>query len=68
MLVPTVNDAKVLIAGYTLSVGSNGEGDEPRVAFYVGKIPNVVFVVANGKQTKAEERTTTKVLKEINSQ
>ena len=68
MLVPSVNDAKVLIAGYTMSVGSSGEGDEPRVAFYVGKIPNVVFVVASGKQTKAEARTTTRVLKEINHQ
>ena len=68
MLVPTVNDAKVLIAGYTMSVGSDGGGDEPRVAFYVGKIPNVVFAIASGKQTKAEERITTQVLKEINRQ
>jgi hypothetical protein len=68
MLVPTVNDAKVLIAGYTMSVGSSGDGDEPRVAFYIGKIPNVVFAVANGKQTKAEARTTIRVLKEINRQ
>ena len=68
ILVPTVNDAKVLIAGYTMSVGSSGEGDEPRVAFYFGKIPNVEFVVANGKQTRAEKRTTTQVLKEINRQ
>ena len=68
MLVPTVNDGKVLIAGYTLSVGSGGEGDEPRVAFFVGKIPNVVFVVASGKQTKPEKRTTDRVLKEINRQ
>ena len=66
LLVPTVNDAKVLNAGYTLSVGSSGKGDEARLAFYVGKIPNVVFAVANGKQTKAEERTTAQVLKEIN--
>jgi hypothetical protein len=68
MLVPTVNDAKVLTAGYTMSVGSGGEGDEPRVAFYFGEIPNVEFVVANGRQTKAEKRITTRVLKEINRQ
>jgi hypothetical protein len=68
ILVPTVNDAKVLIAGYTMSVGSGGDGDEPRVAFYFGHIPNIVFVVANGKQTKAEARITTQVLKEINRQ
>jgi hypothetical protein len=68
MLVPTANDAKVLVAGYTMSVGSGGGGDEPRVAFYIGKIPNVVFAIANGKQTKAEERITAKVLKEINRQ
>jgi hypothetical protein len=68
ILVPTVNDAKVLIAGYTMSVGSGGDGDEPRVAFYFGQIPNIVFVVANGKQTKAEARITTQVLKEIDRQ
>jgi hypothetical protein len=68
LLVPTLNDAKVLSAGYTMSVGSSGDGDEPRVAFYVGKIPNVEFAIGNGKQTKAEERTTAKVLKKMNRQ
>ena len=65
-LVPTPNDAKVLSAGYDLYVGSEGEGEEPRMALYRGSAPGIVFLILTGKQTKAERRTTEAVLKKIN--
>ena len=67
MLVPTLNDAKILAAGYQMFVGSDGEGEEPRAAVFVGAPPNVGFAIVSGTQSEAEVRITARVLKEINT-
>lgn len=67
MLVPTLNDLKVLSAGYTLFLGSAGEGNEPRMAVFVNTVPDIHLVMISGKQTWTEKRITERILKKINS-
>jgi hypothetical protein len=67
MLVPTLNDLKILSAGYTFFLGSAGEGNEPRMAVFVDTVPHVHLLMISGTQTWAEKRITERVLKKINS-
>jgi hypothetical protein len=67
LLVPSLNDAKVLQAGYTLFIGAPGAGsDDARMATFAGSKPNVVFLVVEGTATRSEARITERVLKAIN--
>ena len=67
LLVPSVNDGKVLKLGFEIFIGAGDKSSgKPRVGLLTGAKPNIVFLILEGKQTKSEVATTTKVLKELN--
>ena len=67
LLVPSVNDVKVLEAGFKLFIGAPEKGSEDvRMAFMEGSKPDISFSVVKGRATREEERITEKVLKAIN--
>lgn len=69
LLVPSVNDVKVLDLGLDLFIGASDKNpDKPRAGLLTGSKPNIVFLVIEGAQSKSEAEITRVVLKEINRQ
>lgn len=67
MLVPSLNDAKVISAGYQMFVGASGEGEEPRAAVYIGDVNSLEFAIVSGEQNDEEKRLTATILKSIHT-
>ncbi|MEO6079879.1 MAG: hypothetical protein ABIQ86_08900 [Steroidobacteraceae bacterium] len=67
LLIPSVNDAKVLELGLDLFIGaSDNNSEKPRLALLTGVKPNIVFLIIDGEQSKSESDRTKIVLNEIN--